>query len=629
MTATDGRVPDYYAMNRDFFRELLEYLGEPSDEPRPRPEGVAGGAGTAEAERPAWVPNGYDDAEVVDVLRSFPTWPDIERLLNGDAYDDVGVDLSELDFRLCCHVAFVVGPDADQVEDILLDSEITYGRPDGKWGSRRGKQTYLRYTINKAIKHLQDGDGFYLGPGNNAGTFRADAATDDVADAADVRTDVESETGPTESTEPSGETLLDANERAAIVTDTWLDDYLAYCALRTDAPAMFHEALGLIVLSAAVGQRGAIEFGQGEHTPMLWTLLVAPSTRYRKTTSLNLARMLIRDLEQLRHKDLLAPSDFTPQRFVAILAERGTEPVVLARDEFTGFYRALNRTEYMAGAKELLCQLYDGTAFSREKMKPKPKKSDPDDDDDSSAEPTWKFQVDQPFLSIAAGTTPSYLLEVADPDDIRGGFLARFALITPPPIQRGDPRRPISQLSDEMTRQRAALAKDLYTIATTVKKLSVSDSALERFNRYLAALEDAALGAPDPELAGAVFERTGWMALHVAQLLAAGSRSERENVGLPHLLRGIAIAEGWRTMSLAFLSRLAPSKFERMAGRVVQLVLQHPSGVTRRDVMRTLHINKKEMNDYEATLRERGEIRVEKRPSTGPGGEQIVYHPPV
>jgi hypothetical protein len=200
-----------------------------------------------------------------------------------------------------------------------------------------------------------------------------------------------------------------------MATDTWLDAYLIYCALRTDAPTIFHEALGLIVLSAAVGQRGTIEFGQGEHSPMLWVLLVAPSTRYRKTTSLNLARALIRDLEQRRKVGLLAPSDFTPQRFVAILAERGTEPVVLVRDEFTGFYRALNRLEFMAGAKELLCQLYDGTAFSREKMRPKPTKKQIDDDGESS-EPTWRFEIEQPFLSIAAGTTPSYLLEVADPD---------------------------------------------------------------------------------------------------------------------------------------------------------------------------------------------------------------------
>lgn len=617
-------VPDYIAAGRDFFAEVLAYLGAdtPSSTADEREE-------TATAE---WASNGYSDEEVLEVLRTFARWPEVERVLSGEAYDDVGVDKSALDFRLCCAIAFVVGPDPDQVERILLDPEITAGRPDNKWSTRRGKHTYLQFTIANAIKHLSDGDGFFVGPGNDPGKFRV--TTDTPSEAPESTEPTESAAEPEPEIDEQPSSLLSEEERRQAIGDTWLDEYLEYCALRTDAPAMFHEALGLIVLSAAVGQRGTIEFGQGEHTPMLWVLLVAPSTRYRKTTSLNLARSLIRDLEQRRATELLAPSDFTPQRFVAILAERGNEPVILVRDEFTGFYRGLNRLEYMAGAKELLCQLYDGTAFSREKMKPKPrKKSDPDEDDaDESTEPTWQFKIEQPFLSIAAGTTPSYLLEVADPDDIKAGFLPRFALIVPEPIKRGQPRRPISQLTTAMSEQRTRLANELYSIATTVKRLTISDEALERFNAYLEALEDATLDAMDPETAGAVFERSAWMAFHVAQLLAAGSRpqetgsSARRRIDLPHMLRALDIAERWRAMSLAMLSRLAPSKFERMAGKIVQLVNQHYDGITRRDVMRALHINKKEMNDYEATLRERGEIRIEKRATTG--GEQAVYYPP-
>jgi hypothetical protein len=106
-------------------------------------------------------------------------------------------------------------------------------------------------------------------------------------------------------------------------------------------------------------------------------------------------------------------------------------------------------------------------------------------------------------------------------------------------------------------------------------------------------------------------------------LLAVADGTQR--ISLPHLLRGIDIAERWRASAIDLLGGLAPSKFEQQAARLVTLVrAKGDGGISRRDAMRALKLSKREMTDLEATLEERGEISISRVEGGGPARVRYV-----
>jgi len=409
--------------------------------------------------------------------------------------------------------------------------------------------------------------------------------------------------------------LLSPEESEAAAKDTFIDRYIAYATKRTDAPAEFHEALSLSVLSVVVGRRAVLRLAHGDAYPILWVLILADSTLFRKSTAMDIARD---QLEQL-DRELLTPNDFTPQRFVAILAEHDGRPLLFVRDEFSGFYDGLNRLDFMTGLKEALMNVYDGRPFRREKMRPKGTKDSPTKDDD------WKFDVRAPFLSMAVATTEERFADVARVNDVHSGFLARFGIVLPgKDLPERKPVRAIDHLVEEL---RAKLVAEL---AAMVKldsiQLSCSEEAFARFNQYVTDLESEAERAPDRNLVALVGARISWMGMHIAMLLAVADTTQR--VTLPHLLRAILITEAWRHNALKVLGSLAPSKFERRIARVVQRVERAGErGLSRRDAMRAIRASKREMDDIEATVRERGDFKVHTVATSG--GPSIHYYPNV
>jgi hypothetical protein len=405
--------------------------------------------------------------------------------------------------------------------------------------------------------------------------------------------------------------LLSPDEHEAAARDTLLDRYVAYAQQRTDAPVVFHRAAGLVMLSAIVGRRAVLRLAVGDIYAALWVLILADSSLYRKSTVLDLPRDLVGAVDS----ELLTPNDFTPQRFIAILAEHDGRPLLFLRDEVSGFFDGMNRLDHMVGLKETLCNVYDARPFRREKMKPKATKGE------APRTEEWRFDVREPFLAFAAATTPERFFEVARVEDLHSGYLARHGVVVPPRDHRGG--SPLGDWTTTIETTRSALVAELRALHTNPLSLRLDGTALRRFNEYTAALETGAQQAPNPNLAAIVGTRCSWMAFRIAMLLACADGTQR--LALPHLYRGIEEAEVWRQTALDIFSALAPSRFERQAARVVHLVEQK-GAVQRRDVMRALKISKRDMDDLQATLEQRDEIRIERADNPGGGWPVFTYH---
>lgn len=529
------------------------------------------------------------DEEVIDKAMAAKNGPAFSRRWNGQ-WQGWYTSQSEADLALANDLAFWTGGDAAQMDRLFRRSGLMRDKWDEVHYS--SGQTIGQHTIALALEGR--------GPDDFFNPRRPTTNTDGMNNSGTSGPDDGHPVRP--AWQPS--VLITAQEREQAARGTWVDDYVAYAAKRTDAPWNFHEALAFTALSVVVGRRAVLRLSTGDVYPALWIIIVADSSLYRKSTAMDLMRAPVEALD----RDLLSPNDFTPQRFVAILAEHDGRPLLFVRDEFSGFYDALNRLDFMAGLKETLLNVYDGRPFHREKMKPKKSR-----DGGEPPEEEWRFDVREPFLSIAVATTEERFSDVARVNDLHSGFLPRFGFELPP--EEPSARKPISELTQEMEQEGTKLLDRLRHIREAPIHLACAQDVFERFDRYVADLEAEAGQAPDRNLVAIVGARVSWMGLRVAMLLAVADGTQR--VGLPHLLRGIELAERWRHNALRVLGGLAPSKFERSAARVVQLVGRKETGMSRRDVMRALKINRRDMDELQSTLEERGELMVERHMTSG------------
>lgn len=191
----------------------------------------------------------------------------------------------------------------------------------------------------------------------------------------------------------------------ALPDDGWLHDYLMAVTPLTDAPVEFHLISGLCALSAAIGNTLYVESWGQNVFPHLWAVLVAPSSFWRKSTSINTAESLLRGAAP----GALLPSDFSREKFLRILSEKPAG--LLTVKEFGGFLAALGR-DYMGGMKENLTELYDGPdVFTRSLQ-------------------SGEITVSRPAVTILAATTLDWLEARITDGDLSGGFLARFLFVT-------------------------------------------------------------------------------------------------------------------------------------------------------------------------------------------------------
>lgn len=400
--------------------------------------------------------------------------------------------------------------------------------------------------------------------------------------------------------------LADEEVELALTLDTWPGRFIEYARQRTDAPREFLEAAAYGGLSVGVGRKALLKLITGPVIPILWILLVADSTRYRKSTVID----LLVEVLVLAPVDALAPDDFSPQRLVNLMAERSGRPTLFRRDEFGGFYEGLNKLEHQSGGKQILIGFHDGRDYRKELVGDKQRDSEPGE----TRRKPEVIEVHDPFLSILAGTQRDLFLSQASHGDVFSGFLPRFAFVAP---NRPPQRRDVHLLGETVVAEGARLAKELQRIWNgSQRSMYLDDGVLARWNRYTSDLKGEADTAPLPPVAGPVFDRIGHMALKVALLLAY---ADGDRVTMAHMLAGMEVAERWRASSYTLLAAIGPTRDEKVVQRVFDLISRKP-GIKRQDVMSGLRLGAKEMDAAHNTLVQREWV------STVPAGRGVAYH---
>src|SRR5437870_9195779 len=76
-------------------------------------------------------------------------------------------------------------------------------------------------------------------------------------------------------------------------TKGWLSDYMEW-TMGSEAPAAYHFFVGAAVLSAVIGRKVYFNKGYYKVYPTLQILIVGPTGRTRKTSSINLGLAMLR-----------------------------------------------------------------------------------------------------------------------------------------------------------------------------------------------------------------------------------------------------------------------------------------------------------------------------------------------
>ncbi len=386
--------------------------------------------------------------------------------------------------------------------------------------------------------------------------------------------------------------------------------YTRYGRSRTDAPPEYHEALAVAQLSAAVGRPVRIPLAakpDGMRCNVL-LLMLGDSTLFRKTTCEDLAADPLRVIDD----QMFLANDQSPQGFVQELAMRDGGTSLWHRDEFRSFLAQLQKAGWMAGGKELLMKMFDGSSYYR-RLRTKTVKGQPIADEE---------YVRKPYLVVIAAGVTSRIIDVLTVDDVVDGFIPRFLIVAPKVLP---PRRPAATITDEIDAERRGLIATLKNIYEGFKErgdcsVQFDDGVLDHWNSYAARIEAEASASANADTFGPIAGRMADYALKIATLLQAAegapAKGSNLHLTLPMLEAAIELCERLRKDAEELAMEVGASAGERKLSRFVKMVLQHP-GIARREVARSLRIDKRDLDNLEASALDRELITVGSRNTRG------------
>ena len=244
----------------------------------------------------------------------------------------------------------------------------------------------------------------------------------------------------------------------------WLRAYMDYSAF-SEAPDKMHFWVGAWTIAGALRRRVWIDQGYFQWTPNMYLILVAPPGIVSKSTTLSIGANLLRQIEGIK----FGPDAVTWQALTQALA--GANEAVLMPDgsyhpmscisiassEFGTFFNPNDREMV-----DVLVSLWDGQLGVWEKQT-KTQGSD---------------RIENPWINIAACTTPGWIAGAFPEYLIGGGFTSRCIFVF-----AKEKRRliayPSAVLPAEFLEMQRDLVHDLELISTLRGPYSLSSEALD------------------------------------------------------------------------------------------------------------------------------------------------------
>lgn len=342
----------------------------------------------------------------------------------------------------------------------------------------------------------------------------------------------------------------------------FLSAYHAYAGASTDASFEFQHAGALACLSAiTIGRRWIPKGANGIHPNLYW-LLVAHSTNERKTTSVNLALSVIREVEPER----IGPDDFTaeslPFHMRAKKGGKALNKLIIGLGEY-GDFLAQSKKSYGAGLMQMLCKLYDGDDIHRWRATSK------------------TIKVEDPHLTMIGACAYGMMEQFVSGDDWSSGFWPRHIFVrstTRPNIYPVDPPTAYGERAQAIE----ALSSLKKEIENTPSLIGTTPEAEQMFVDYRASIPE---DLKDPTKA-AQRERSFKMVWKIA-LLYQTDQDPQAPIGPVAMHYAIKYVDAAWTNFLYVYDLTACSIFTRFMLKVqAEIAAAGEGGISKRDLFR-------------------------------------------
>jgi hypothetical protein len=395
--------------------------------------------------------------------------------------------------------------------------------------------------------------------------------------------------------------------------DAFVKDYKTWAAVATDAPIQYHELCAYIGLSAVVTQGLRLETNWGNFRPHLWGLLLGESTLTRKTTSMNLIKDMLIEIEP----ELIVASGGSIEGIISAIAERPKRVSMFFQDEVSGLFDSMNKKEYLAGMAETFTLMYDVPKHLPRVLRRE------------------TIILQEPYFMFFGGGIRDRLYSIINEEYVLSGFMPRFLVVsgendlstlraTGPPTQlsTGLKDRVVSTLSD---------LRDVYTAEVPVQlgkqhmmmprtvDAKISTEGWEFFADMERQLVTAGHDAHNQMVALPTMQRLAFSTLKMAMLTAATRRGPSDSneleVTVDDIKQSAFYIQQWGVHSIDLVNNAGRPSTEKILDRILRFIKDNPD-VLRSTVMQRFRLGSKEMRDAMDTLVGRGLV-VMKNTSNG------------
>ena len=184
------------------------------------------------------------------------------------------------------------------------------------------------------------------------------------------------------------------------------EEYQAYCKEFTDAPEIFHKYCAYFLISSVLSRKAYIVTGDRHLYANLWIVLVAPSSFYHKSTSLNIARKILDHVNE----NFAYPNEFSQEKMLQIFQKQPEGAFFF--DEAASLFGMLSK-DYNRSAEAMFTTLYGGGKYRRV----------------TGIKEEQEIIVSDPFINILGASTIPWLVDTVSLSSMTGGFLPRFLFI--------------------------------------------------------------------------------------------------------------------------------------------------------------------------------------------------------
>lgn len=353
--------------------------------------------------------------------------------------------------------------------------------------------------------------------------------------------------------------FLTMDERKYVLENpTFVDEYTAWVAKRTDAAETYQRSLAFMLMSTLYGGRGYVPVRWSPRTDLnLFMLILGDTTQTRKSTAKSYFLRAVHAFEAQTGEKLDIGSEATAEALVKTLGERDGQVSVLHKDEVVGMFREFLTKNYMSGAVETFTELYDGQV-------PVTLRATKGQGNQNRARTIFNF--------VGVGIRKQ-TAEVLTKSHFESGFLARMLWSVADPKPREVGSEDLEYADEQSAEEAAQFDAEIFEIIKPFMKnlrkfdrenpaeIRMDPAALKRYNQWAEQGMKLAESYGDDGVLIPSFQRMKTSIVKAAALLTM--HEGHTTCTLKHLLPTLAQAELWFNDMVRMAAEVSSSEFER------------------------------------------------------------------